>query len=360
MTVPTVRVHLLTYRRHTLLRRALDCLRAQTYKHWICDIHNDDPFDPFPGELAKNCADPRINVVNHQQNLGVVETFNLLFRPVPEAYLSVLEDDNSWDQNFLEVMVGLMEHHLHVAAGWANQRYWHEQCDGSWELDGKCVSHRVPGEGPRVYYWPSLGNMVGAVHSQGAVLWRTVACHALRIPSQVSSSCMEAFRERMTSHPILFYPQPLANFAVTQQTARSGDAWRYTRDQVALLGSFLAVVAGSKKTLHQGLQGLRAGWPYRGHLVLLAALALPGCRFLLRYARWRDWYYLLRTVVRRPLQTCRILWFQNGARPLYRWLLPLTRERLLEAHANGYDDVLRSEWFERSHIDKAPEISPCK
>ena len=43
-----VRVYLFTYRRNHLLPRALRSLVAQTHTNWVCELHNDDPADPFP------------------------------------------------------------------------------------------------------------------------------------------------------------------------------------------------------------------------------------------------------------------------------------------------------------------------
>lgn len=42
------RVYLCTYRRNNLLSRALNSLLAQTFKDWVCELHNDDPEDSFP------------------------------------------------------------------------------------------------------------------------------------------------------------------------------------------------------------------------------------------------------------------------------------------------------------------------
>src|SRR5687768_20382 len=92
-----VRVYLFTYRRNHLLPRALDSLLAQTHRGWVCELHNDDPNDPFPGELVARINDPRITYVRHETNLGPTRTFNHAFRPVAEPFVSLLEDDNWWE-----------------------------------------------------------------------------------------------------------------------------------------------------------------------------------------------------------------------------------------------------------------------
>ena len=75
-----VRVHLLTYKRPKLLGRALKSLLAQTLQDWTCELHNDAPDDPSPGELCQLINDPRIHYVPHERNLGPTATFNLLFK----------------------------------------------------------------------------------------------------------------------------------------------------------------------------------------------------------------------------------------------------------------------------------------
>jgi hypothetical protein len=352
MTGPTVRVHLLTYRRPALLVRALQSLLAQTYSNWVCELHNDDPNDTHPAQLVRQVADPRLSLVQHPINQGLVRTFNEVFRPVPETYVSVLEDDNTWDPHFLEVMCRLMEEHPQVVGGWANLRLQYEQPDGSWVGDGRCIWPHGPQDVPRLHYWPSLNRMVRAVASQGAMLWRTAACQDLRIPECVSPSSMEAFRERITPQPLLFVPQPLGCFSVTKTSVRDGDTWRYGRESMALAGSFFATVTKEPNQVQQAWDFLRTNPPYRGHLPLMAALFLPGCRFLLRYATAKDFYYLMRSMARHPLQFWKMTASRQGARLLFRWLLPETQQRLLEAQAHGFGGRLAEEWVQELRLDR--------
>ena len=104
-----VRIHLLTYKRPNLLRRAVDSLLAQTLQDWTCELHNDAPDDPFPGELCRTINDRRIQYVPHQRNLGPTASFNLLFKNAAEPYLSLLEDDNWWEPDFLQEMVSTLD-----------------------------------------------------------------------------------------------------------------------------------------------------------------------------------------------------------------------------------------------------------
>ena len=102
-----VRVFVPTYGRPQLLRRALASLCAQTLAEWVAEVHNDLPGDPTPAQIVAEVADPRITLVEHRENLGGTATFNLFFRPSSEPYYSILEDDNWWEPEFLERMLGI-------------------------------------------------------------------------------------------------------------------------------------------------------------------------------------------------------------------------------------------------------------
>ena len=111
-----VRVYLFTYRRDHLLPRALNSLLAQTHTNWVCELHNDDAANPFPGQLAAQIADPRVTYVPHSQNLGPTRTFDLAFRPIAEPFVSLLEDDNWWEPELLTRLLSA------IAAAPARQR----------------------------------------------------------------------------------------------------------------------------------------------------------------------------------------------------------------------------------------------
>lgn len=88
-----------------MLARAVDSLLRQTFDDWVCELHNDDPDDTSPGELIDRIGDKRITVVNHIENLGPTRTFNVFFKSIREPFFSLLEDDNWWEPEFLQVMI---------------------------------------------------------------------------------------------------------------------------------------------------------------------------------------------------------------------------------------------------------------
>ncbi len=116
-----VRIFLPTYARPQLLRRALASLCAQTFIDWVAEVHNDLPDDPAPAKIVDEPNDSRITSVEHAQNLGGTATFNLFSLPSSEPYYSLLEDDNWWEPEFLERMLGHLDAHKNVVVAWCNQ-----------------------------------------------------------------------------------------------------------------------------------------------------------------------------------------------------------------------------------------------
>src|SRR5437870_4247947 len=102
------RVYLFTYRRPKLLSRAINSLVHQTYVHWVCEVHNDDPADPVPGKIIDEFKDARITLVTHPENYGGTKSFNCAFVPVQEKFVSILEDDNTWDREFLDTCIACL------------------------------------------------------------------------------------------------------------------------------------------------------------------------------------------------------------------------------------------------------------
>ncbi|HWA10698.1 MAG TPA: glycosyltransferase, partial [Opitutaceae bacterium] len=218
-----VRIILLTFRRPALLPRAIESLRRQTFADWVCELHNGDPTDPDPGHLLAKLGDPRIQLVLPPRRTGPVEAFNLAHRPVPEEYQSLLEDDNWWEPIFLEKMIASLDAHPEVDLAWSNMRVWRELPGNQWKNTGDCVWSPEHWPRPRLFSWPQLLHVSDILYSNGAMLLRSPAAGRLIMPADTPRDMIEHTRERMMRYPILFVPEPLANFALTLLTFRSTD-----------------------------------------------------------------------------------------------------------------------------------------
>ena len=302
----TIRVFVPTHRRARMLERALASLRAQTFRDWVCEVHNDAPDDDAPARLVARLGDARITHRPHARNLGPTATFNLIFQATPEPFYSMLEDDNWWDPDFLSSMLAAVEGHAGVAVAWANMRVWQEEPDGSFRDTGALVHPFTAGEPPRLVPWGQPAQIHGAKHSNSAMLIRSRPHESFTTPD-VPIAVVEMFRERLFAHPLLFVPRPLAHFSRTLQTARSRSPGEWATLETMLVATFLKHARLDQVRLGEVWAEARAARPPRTTALLLASLVEPSCRPLRAWARPHDWLRLGRGVVRRPLLLWRVL-----------------------------------------------------
>jgi len=292
-----VRVFVPTWRRARLLPRALASLQAQTCRDWVCELHNDDPADPEPGRIAAALGDPRITVINHARNLGGTAAFNQFFRATAEPFYAMLEDDNWWEPEFLAALLAAAAAQPSVTVFWANMRLWEELAGGAFRDTGRLVW--PAGDAPRLMPWGQPAQIGGALHSHGAALFRSRPGDDFSTPA-VPIAVTEPFRERRLPHPLVLVPRPLANFSLTLETARSRDPAEWAETQAMLAATFFLDCPWDEARRAQVWADARAQHPTGTTNLILAALAHPGCRGLLRHARWGDWWVALRGFGRRP------------------------------------------------------------
>jgi hypothetical protein len=214
-----VRVYVFTYRRNHLLPRALRSLVAQTHTNWICEIHNDDPADPFPRALVEELNDRRLIYVPHERNLGPTENFNHAFRPVAEPFVSLLEDDNWWEPGLLARLLDAIAPHPAINVAWANSYLWRETESRDWQREGTIWP--VDGQEPvTIFTLPDPRQACRAVHSHGAMILRVTPETMVPSPRSMPIVVIEPVRERAYPGRLLLVREPLANFAITRESWR--------------------------------------------------------------------------------------------------------------------------------------------
>lgn len=300
----TCKVYLPTFRRPQLLVRAVNSLLRQTFEDWVCELHNDDPQDPAPGELVERTGDKRITVVNHKENLGATRTFNLFFKSISEPFFGLLEDDNWWEPEFLETMISVMASYPQVQVAWANMRLWEERPDGTWHDTARNI-WQVDWTEPRLMQWPDPRQMHGALHSNGAMLVRS-DFEYFPVPESINFAAIEPFRERTFVHPLLFVPQRLANFSVTRTTARPSDAASWIHAIAVLTGTFLSQIELSREQLRSMWLRARQG-SRSSHVMFACAFHFASCRHMVRYANFSDWVWTCAYTLRHPLRVHGVL-----------------------------------------------------
>jgi len=334
------RVYLCTYRRNHLLPRALNSLLKQTFSDWVCELHNDDPQDPFPRQLVEKIADPRISIMDHAQNLGPMGTFNLIFaQKVEEQLISLLEDDNWWQFNFLETMIQVMNQYPNVRVAWSNMQLWREEEDGSWTNTETAIWQRSPSSEPELFHWPNQHQIFGALHSQGAMLIRSERASDHCIPAETTSAACEHVRERTYSYPIVFVPQILANFALTRETSRSKHRKDWAQVQLLLAGSFFKHVLVEEDTLRRIWHEASSKSPRSTGILFFVAMTCVECRKLLKYATLTDWLLFIVSCFKRPLTSFQILNSINANQNLWNFLDRHTALRIREAQEQGFKSI---------------------
>lgn len=309
-----VRIHVVTYRRPQLLERSLRSLQAQREQNWVAEVLNDDPVDPAPAALVARLADPRISLSTPACHRGGTGNFNHAFRPVPEPFASILEDDNWWEPGFLETMLGALGRHPRLDVACANERLWQEQPDGNWRDLARSVRPATTAEECRGLDARTLCG--GSVLCNSALLWRTARASSWLTPPTIPIDVTEHFRERVIPHPLLLVGQPLVNFAQTAATHRSPDRALWAEYQSLLIGSVFALIPdGQRPTLAASLwQQIRTERPLSGSALLATGCSQRAARPLWTLARPRERLRYAASVVRRPRSALRI-WRARRSHP---------------------------------------------
>jgi glycosyltransferase involved in cell wall biosynthesis len=322
-------VFLPTYRRPKLLPRALDSLLAQTFRRWMCEVHNDDPGDTFPERLIESIGDRRIQLHQHRRNIGANATFNLFYRPAAEEFYSLLEDDNWWEPEFLDTMVAELRSHPEAIMAWCNQKIWQELPGGVWSDTGRLVSPTQEPELSTLVEFGRFEQMAGALHSNGAMMMRSRPGATYEVPIDWPFAAVEPFRERMMPHPLLFVAKPLAVYCQTIDTARRESLVDWLTAQTALAATFLKHCRDDAE-LASFFVAARRMRPPLTTAMILAALTEPQNRRLLRHTRPVDWFVALRGLVRRPRAFWAVLQSRRRRRAWWNLLDQYTAARFSE------------------------------
>jgi glycosyltransferase involved in cell wall biosynthesis len=97
-----------TYNRPNYLKQAIASAVAQTYKN-IEIIVSDDCSPENPQEMIESFCDPRIKFRRNAKNLGIAINVIEAFKLAQGEYVTSLNDDDIWNEDFLEKLVPPLE-----------------------------------------------------------------------------------------------------------------------------------------------------------------------------------------------------------------------------------------------------------
>ncbi len=107
--IPMVAVITRTKGRELLLERALKSVDSQTYDDYVHVIWNDGGDKRVVDSLLKKYPNMRRVVFHNKETEGITKALNCAIRAVDSKYVTILDDDDSWPVERLELTIPYLE-----------------------------------------------------------------------------------------------------------------------------------------------------------------------------------------------------------------------------------------------------------
>ena len=98
-----------TKNRPQFLRRAIESVRRQTYKHYVHVILNDGGDKAAVEAVLKELPDNQRLVIHNKQSVGLAAALNQAIQASEGDYICILDDDDTWHLDRLSIGVESME-----------------------------------------------------------------------------------------------------------------------------------------------------------------------------------------------------------------------------------------------------------
>lgn len=329
-------IYVPTFRRPEKLKKALASIQSQTTTDWVCEVINDDPQDSGPEAYVASLKDPRIRCIRNLENWGPVRLFNYFFsKPTSADFVTVLEDDNWWEPNFLQEMAEVAACYPDVYLFWNNMRIWVEKEDDSMFDAEVCIWKDEAFLKKALFFdWPAknyplLRSVLGPIHSHGAMLVRSKHAKDCLVPSDSPATVIEAIRERNFVYPIVLVTQPLSYFLLNHVTYRSKQ--NYLVCLMLLLGSYLEKTQPSLSTEKQLWEEARRKEFKVSAALLMVSLVLKRWSSIIKYSNWKDWFLVMRSLLFHFPETLKALSFKKDHPMVWKFLTREARYSLRES-----------------------------
>ena len=106
---PYVTIGLVTYNRPDMLKEAVHSILRQTYKNFRLIIGNDYIAIPVTFQSLEIEPDPRITIINNEENMGEIDNLNYVLNQTVSEWFSWLCDDDVFHPDFLKNMIDAVE-----------------------------------------------------------------------------------------------------------------------------------------------------------------------------------------------------------------------------------------------------------
>jgi len=120
---PAVDVGMPAYRRADLIGGAIESVLAQTHTNWRLVVsENGQGGGEVEAAVRAYTDDPRIRCVATGRNLGPAANWTRLIQTGSAAYVTLVQDDDVWDQDFLASRVRFLESNRSCAFVFSGER----------------------------------------------------------------------------------------------------------------------------------------------------------------------------------------------------------------------------------------------
>ncbi len=114
---PLVTVCVTTYNREKLLPYTLESVIGQTHERLDIIVVDDHSMDGTAGVVSRFMErDGRIRSIRHETNKGLAAARNAALFDARGAYFTFIDDDDLWDETFVERFVAFAREHRDAAA----------------------------------------------------------------------------------------------------------------------------------------------------------------------------------------------------------------------------------------------------
>jgi glycosyltransferase involved in cell wall biosynthesis len=231
LSAPLVEVRVPTFNRSGLLRRALECLLAQTHSDWRAIVLDDGNAERTRAVMDE-LRDRRLVHRPNEARLGAARNIGQAFSNVPHVggtHFAVLEDDNFWHREFLARNIEIMNAH-DVRIVQSNQ--WIEEPEAR-DAPGKISSSTTLGDCHAEGRWRAEQFKVPLLWrlgiSNSALFWRIDSRSDLRADDVADAVLQEWVRAFRMRDDVYFHREPLGVWranGMESQTSALGPHWR--------------------------------------------------------------------------------------------------------------------------------------
>jgi hypothetical protein len=207
VSVPLVSIGIPTYNRPASLRRTLECITQQTYKHLEIIVSDNASPGGDTSRLVKEfqANDPRIRFEEQTANQGPIFNFSYVAKLASGKYFMWAADDDEWEPWYVEKCVHTLEANPKLSAAVTEAQF----------LDG-LVPYHFFGEG-RAFYTAHRGDVRQRLthlvnNNYGNLIYSVFRKEALMLGDKTLWECLP--EKSLNEIPVLLYAVSFGPFLV--------------------------------------------------------------------------------------------------------------------------------------------------